>query len=129
MGNCKVTQECKDLTPINLRPKQIKIIDCLVTGKNQTETAKIVGVSREYVNRLCRQDHILREIDRRLMNVKTMLAPRMSANVANLADNAESERIRLDASLGILDRTGHSKGDQNRIEFRHEDLVVHIDLS
>jgi hypothetical protein len=113
----------------HLTSKQDTILQALVTGMNQTDAAKHVGVSREYVCRLCQKDHFLTEINRRVQRMKTMLAPRALANVALLADTAESERIRLDASLGLLDRSGHGKHDSDVIRSEHGNVIVNIDLS
>ncbi len=44
--------------------KQDEILQALVTGMNQTDAAEFVGVSREYVCRLCQMDHFLKEIDK-----------------------------------------------------------------
>ena len=115
---------------LELTPKQQDILSALVTGMNQTESAKHVGVSREYVCRLCQQDHFLREIDRRVSRMKTLLAPRALMNVVKLADTADSERVQLDANLGILDRTGHGKRDGGVMELRNDAKVIFtVDLT
>ena len=112
-----------------LTAKQEEILQALVTGMNQTEAAKFVGVSREYVCRLCQKDHFLREIDKRVHRMKTLLAPRALSNVAKLAEEAKSERVRLDANLGILDRSGHGVRDKEIIHMEEDNFVIHIDLS
>jgi len=112
-----------------LTTKQEEILQALVTGMNQTDAAQYVGVSREYVCRLCQKDHFLQEVDKRVTKMKTLLAPRALANVARLAEGAKSERVRLDANLGILDRSGHGKDESNVVRFQHGELSVHIDLS
>ena len=62
--------------------------------------------------------------------LKTLLAPRALSNVAKLGlEGARSERVRLDANLGLLDRSGHGRSDSNVIQFQHDDLVVNIDIS
>jgi hypothetical protein len=111
-----------------LTDKQEQILQALVTGMNQTESAEAVGVSREYVCRLCHQDHFLTELDRRVMRAKRLLAPRALANVARLASDAKSERIQLDASLGILDRSGHDR-ESMVTRIGGGDITVIIDLS
>lgn len=113
----------------SLTEKQELVLQALVTGMNQTDAAKHVGVSREYVCRLCQKDHFLGEVDKRVRRMKTLLAPVALANVVRIAETAESERVRLDANLGILDRAGHSRANNDVISFKHDDLVVHIDLS
>jgi hypothetical protein len=123
-----VAQNQPDSTP-GLTPKQEEILQALVTGMNQTDAAEFVGVSREYVCRLCQKDHFLREIDKRVQRMKTLLAPRALANVAKMAESAKSERVRLDANLGILDRSGHGRADGNVISLQHEDINIVIDLS
>ena len=113
----------------SLTTKQEEILQALVTGMNQTEAAHFVGVSREYVCRLCQKDHFLKEVDKRVQKMKSLLAPRALANVAKLAEGAKSERVRLDANLGILDRSGHGKDEKNVISFKQDELSVFIDLS
>ncbi len=113
----------------SLTIKQEEILQALVTGMNQTDAAQFVGVSREYVCRLCQKDHFLKEIDKRVQKMKTLLAPRALSNVVKLAEGAKSERVRLDANLGILDRSGHGRNESNVVKFQHGELNVHIDLS
>jgi hypothetical protein len=113
----------------SLTEKQELVLQALVTGMNQTDAAKHVGVSREYVCRLCQKDHFLGEVDKRVRRMKTLLAPIALANVVRIAETAESERVRLDANLGILDRAGHGRSDNNIIAFKHGELTVNIDLS
>jgi hypothetical protein len=129
MQSEKILAPKKSKVETALTEKQLEIVECLVTGMNQTEAAKFVGVSREYVCRLCQQDHFLQEIDNRVQRLKTLLAPRALANVAKMAEVAKSERVRLDANLGILDRTGHGRADANVISMKHSDVTIHIDLS
>ena len=123
-----VSKNQSDLTP-KLTSKQEEILQALVTGMNQTDAAEFVGVSREYVCRLCQKDHFLREIDRRVQRMKTLLAPRALSNVARMAESAKSERVRLDANLGILDRSGHGKNHKNIMQAQAGDVRIHIDLS
>ena len=63
------------------------------------------------------------------MPLSTLLAPRALANVASMADNAVSERVKLDANLGILDRAGHGLKDADVISIQSEELNVYINLS
>ena len=112
-----------------LTVKQEEILKALVTGMNQTEAAKHVGVSREYVCRLCQKGHFLQEIDKRVQRMKTLLAPRALSNVARLAEGAQSERVRLDANLGILDRSGHGVRDSDVLHIKQDNIVINIDLS
>jgi hypothetical protein len=114
--------------PAKLTSKQEVILQALVTGVTQADAARIAGVSREYVCRLCKEDHFVTEISRRVDRLKALLAPRALANVAALADGAKSERVRLEANLGILDRAGHGRESSDRLAFRDRDLIVNINL-
>jgi hypothetical protein len=114
--------------PPKLTSKQKAILQALVTGMTQADAARIVGVSREYVCRLCKEDHFVQEIGRRVDRLKALLAPRALANVAALADGAKSERVRLEANLGLLDRAGHGRDSADRLAFRDRDLIVNIVL-
>ena len=111
-----------------LTSKQEAVLQALVTGMNQTQAAKSAGVTREYVCRLCQKDHFLAEIEHRVQRMKKLLAPGALANVAKLAANAKSERIRLDANLGLLDRSGHSKSDGALLSVGSKQVSVIIDL-
>jgi phage terminase small subunit len=129
MKNNQSVSQFKTNSNPDLTPKQEEILQALVTGMNQTDAAKRVGVSREYVCRLCQQDHFLHEIDRRVQRMKVLLAPRALANVTRMAEAAKSERVRLDANLGILDRSGHAREDKNVMQVQHGEISINIDLS
>lgn len=95
---------------------------------NQCQAAEHVGVSREYVCRLLKKDHILMEITRRIAKVKAIAVPRAIANVIALSERAASERVKLDANLGLLDRAGHTRHSPDELNIRHGELSVRIDL-
>ena len=112
-----------------LTVRQSRIIDAVVTGMNQSQAAEHVDVSREYVCRLLKKDHILAEVLRRTEKTKSLCVPRAIANIVSLSEGAESERVRLDANFGLLDRAGHGRRSSDEFNIRHGELSVTIDLS
>jgi len=116
-----------DNKTIQLSENQINVVECLVNGMTQKLAAKTVGVAPETVSRMLRKDHVLQHLNRRMNHRMAALAPMALNKVAQLADGAESERIMLDASFGLLDRAGYGKPDSS-VRITAGDVNIHIDL-
>jgi len=95
-----------------LDEKKMMAIELLVKGElTKTEIAKRCGKSRQWLYNAFDDKEFMAELDRRLHQIQTYGENRIKAtlqdrinNIIYLAENAESEKVRLDASQYLLDR-------------------------
>ncbi len=89
-----------------LNPKQIKAAGLLASGKTAVEVAKIVGVKPETIsawkNRVPNFEALLNRYNQEAVDVTIRAmqsnGPAIVATIDDLAQNAESEKVRLEAA-------------------------------
>lgn len=118
--------------PINkdakkLTTKQLKCIELMLEGKTQVEIAKEIGVHEGSVSRWKNQD-IFRNALREAVNKKfERLAVIAQLQIQYLAENAQSESVRLSAAKDLLDRGGYKPTDKTELTTGEEGFNIIID--
>ena len=116
-----------------LTEKQNAFIDAYVAnGGRGTQAAKDAGYAEKSAHveahRLLKNPLILQEVYRRTVMELGAAAPQALKTVRELAQNAKSDYVRLEASKDLLDRAGFKAPE--RIDQRLDgELRVTIDLS
>ena len=101
--------------PKKLTGQQIKCIELMLDGKTQVEIANEIGVAEVTVSRWKKQD-LFREKLKEAVNLKfERMAVIAQLTIQNLATNAQSESVRLNAAKDILDRGGYKPIDEQKI--------------
>lgn len=91
---------------------RLKAIDLLIAGTTtKVEIAKMCGMSRTWLYDIMDEPEVVAEMNRRLQRIKTFGENQLKAtlqdrinNIIALATNAESEKVRLDASIYLTNR-------------------------
>ena len=101
--------------PKKLTGQQIKCIELMLDGKTQVEIANEIGVAEVTVSRWKKQD-LFREKLKEAVNLRfERMAVIAQLTIQNLATNAQSESVRLNAAKDILDRGGYKPIDEQKI--------------
>ena len=101
--------------PKKLTNQQIKCIELMLDGESQESIAKKIGVARETISRWKKQD-LFRDKLKEAVNLKfERMAVIAQLTIQNLATNAQSESVRLNAAKDILDRGGYKPVDEQKI--------------
>ena len=101
--------------PKKLTTKQLKCIELMLDGQTQDSIAKEIGIARETISRWKKQD-LFREQLKEAVNMKfERMAVIAQLTIQNLATNAQSESVRLNAAKDILDRGGYKPIDEQKI--------------
>ena len=112
--------------PKKLTGQQIKCIELMLDGKTQVEIANEIGVAEVTVSRWKKQD-LFREKLKEAVNLKfERMAVIAQLTIQNLATNAQSESVRLNAAKDILDRGGYKPIDEQKIT-AEGDFCITID--
>ena len=98
----------------------------MLDGKTQVEIANEIGVAEVTVSRWKKQD-LFREKLKEAVNLKfERMAVIAQLTIQNLATNAQSESVRLNAAKDILDRGGYKPIDEQKIT-AEGDFCITID--
>ena len=88
-----------------LAEKHLKCIDLIIEGKNITDIAKILKVSRAAIYNWLKDKEFNNELDKRKQEIKSKGMDKMLCelelhlnNISNLALNSASDAVRLNAS-------------------------------
>lgn len=95
-----------------MNKEKLRAIDLLIEGTTtKTEIAKQCGRSRQWLYEILEREEVKAEIDRRLRqiklygenNLKATMQERIN-NIVKLANTADSEKVRLDSNIYLIDR-------------------------
>jgi len=91
--------------------------DYVNNGGNATQAAKAVGVSQSSASTVGYRlkSRLTKEIDTEQKAQLRGYAPKAISQIQNLAENAESENVKLKANADLLDRAGWKPIDKKEI--------------
>lgn len=95
---------------MELEPKQLQMIDCLLSGESISGTAKKLDVCRSYIYENMEKPAVRAEYNRRLNDIKQQSEHRIqclyqkAVNTLEESLDAENESVRLKTALFLIDR-------------------------
>ncbi len=110
---------------MEIDPKQLQMIDYLLSGESISSTAKKLNVCRSYIYENLEKPTVRAEYNRRLNDLKTDSENKISGLYQKAIDTlegsltAENEGVRLKTALFLIDRLdklGHLETDPKTIE-------------
>ena len=109
------------------RKTKAAIIHLATKGGTITEAAAAVGMSRSGLSKALQREDARALLDTEVSRRLSLSAARAAHTLDTLVSGARSERVRLEASTAVLDRTGHGVGAE-QVQLGQA-VQIHIDLS
>jgi transposase len=96
-----------------LKPKQIKALDLMVNeGMTYTDVARTLKMSRATIYNWFADNTFLDEYNKQIKQRQTVLAIESLNGITEMARNAESESVKLNALIRISDMSGYKPTDK-----------------
>jgi|APSaa5957512535_1039671.scaffolds.fasta_scaffold452433_1 phage terminase small subunit len=91
-----------------LTPMQKSLVDARLSGLGVSAAGKVAGYSdHSAASRALQHQHVQQAINKRVSSMLQNSSLDAARVIGNLVNTADSEKIKLDASKAVLDRTGH----------------------
>ena len=81
--------------------RNLTIVELLIQGKSQKDIAKVVGITKQRVSQILREDDTCKEILKREQQRLIAHSPEATNTIINLMRNSEDEKVRQSSAVHI----------------------------